>query len=292
MAEIVIFREKHGDRHYDLQANGGWSRICMALFRERDAQDYYGFKTEEPDLPEKPVPPEDMENAKALAQYASELATWQRKRDWVKDRMDEKEFILLAREGNLTAARTVIELRCAHQYEGYTFVKLQKVPEDIPHWAHHPEKRIRELAHGIQALLDMGFTDLTGKDVELSLLWVRETRNRPWDSIPLQPPTREQEDMILTLTSHLDRLISHPGSLKIEDSARRYTTRVGLCSGAALTHRRCREYGSVEAVLDARMESRFPPGSRADKRVSDREKQSYREGLREELLGYLEPQES
>lgn len=285
MPEIVIFREKHGSRYFDLDSNGGWSRICMALFRERDAQGWYGCKEDgEPDLPTKPTPPEDMEDLEALAGYTDLLRQYKNTLRQAADQQDERAAVCRARKGGMSAARSLIEMRCDHQYEGYVFESTEKVPEETPRWVFEPGARIAFLAGGIQILLDNKISDNRRDYAEDQLARASETDANAYT----QAPTREQEGVIRVLSGHLRNLLARPGDMSLEDSARRYSTRRGLCEGLGLTLRRLNEYGTVEAVLDARMASRF---LNLKTHALTSQHKNYRESLRQEILSYLDSRE-
>lgn len=134
--EVVIFKEKHGHRHYLITAVDTWERICMAVFRSRDGEGYwYPNDPAErwPDGP--PTRPEPMEVASATGAeaFAKAMRDWEREFKQYKSETEFYALMVRARNGDLAAAAEIIERRKGHQYEGYDRTRLDKVDEDIPH---------------------------------------------------------------------------------------------------------------------------------------------------------------
>lgn len=150
--KLAVFREKHANTYYTVRNEEDWYRVCMAVFRERDGMGYF-YEPTEGDLKPPEVPGEDApdwaeeEYNKKMHRYESKLIRLKRqRREWA---MVEK-----ARDGDLGAARFLIEGRRDAEYEGYTFEHLSKPDDSVPYWKVPASEQSRMYEDQIRKILE------------------------------------------------------------------------------------------------------------------------------------------
>jgi len=262
--QIAIFKEKHGNRYYDIDHEGGWDRVCMAVFRERDAEGWW-YNEPGPE-PVKPEPPEDLTDAKAVGEYSQKLKAYPRELRWWKEQQRTWEQILLARDGNMPAARYVVENRKDHEYEGFYLETFDEAPDDTPRWKYASWQQVAHLGTGIIHALGGRWSP-----ERMAEEWEEYTATTT-DPLPLEhrePPTnklnkrRSPDRQAIMIRSLYRRLQRSPEDLRVQDDARRVLLDLGFVyDGASLERRRLEKFGTPEAIADARFEARCPPGSR------------------------------
>jgi len=268
--EIVVFEEKHENRYFDVEASGGWARVCMAVFMDRDREGYF----EEPRVYEKPQPPADMEDASAVTRYAMALQQHAHREKQQEGLQKEWALVLKARQGDLWAAREIIESRRNGQYEGYSFQDVRVVSPEIPRFQLDAPSAKLYLALRINTLLAEGITPENRVEAEKILSRTLQTEVAPEKA--LAPASREDEREILHLQCHLEALLKHPGDIKCEINVYRNMRRRQMCLGMGPLPRYIQQYGSVDSFVDAYMDAAYPPETAMD--ISDI--QRHRETIR------------
>lgn len=123
--QIVVFKEKHGDRHYIIYSADDFRKICLSLVKERNQ---YGWYSHLEYQKEPVVPTFTKENISTLpTEFQAEATkTWSR---YEKDMKTYKEFQSLielrkkALEGDGYSAAAFIQEMNDGEYEGYEIVQ-------------------------------------------------------------------------------------------------------------------------------------------------------------------------
>lgn len=123
--QIVVFKEKHGDRHYIIHSADDFRKICLSLVKERNQYGWYSHL----DYQKEPaVPTFTKESISTLpTEFQGEATkTWSR---YEKDMKTYKEFQSLielrkkALEGDGYSAAELIQEMNGGEYEGYEIVQ-------------------------------------------------------------------------------------------------------------------------------------------------------------------------
>jgi hypothetical protein len=123
--QIVVFKEKHGDRHYIIYSADDFRKICLSLVKERNEYGYYSHL----EFQKEPVVPTfTKESISTLpTEFQAEATkTWSR---YEKDMKTYKEFQSLielrkkALEGDGYSAAEFIQEMNGGGYEGYEIVQ-------------------------------------------------------------------------------------------------------------------------------------------------------------------------
>lgn len=123
--QIVIFKEKYGDRHYIIQSADDFRKICISLVKERNQ---YGWYSHLEYQKEPVVPTFTKESISTLpTEFQAEATkTWSK---YEKDMKAYKEFQYLielrkkALEGDGYSAAEFIQKMNGGEYEGYEIVQ-------------------------------------------------------------------------------------------------------------------------------------------------------------------------
>ena len=123
--QIVVFKEKHGDRHYIIYSADDFRKICLSLVKERNQ---YGWYSHLEYQKEPVVPTFTKESISTLpTEFQAEATkTWSR---YEKDMKTYKEFQSLielrkkALEGDGYSAAEFIQEMNGGEYEGYEIVQ-------------------------------------------------------------------------------------------------------------------------------------------------------------------------
>jgi len=280
MGRIAIFREKHGNMMFDIDASGGWERVCMYMFLERDNAGYY-YPTEGPSIPpEKPPKPSeaDLSDSGKVEAYSKALKDWPRVVAAYREAVTEWKLLQSARDGNILAARDIIESRERYEYEGYYHEHLIDVADDIPRWVSPSWIQVEKVGKLLERVLrnpEMSAKDM--KKVKEEYVKAVAQTTKPLPKTHRVPPekigNRSWEEKAKILRAALQRVVrghGTPHDMNTQDSGRRVLQMAGYAfDGVAMERKRLEKYGSVEATAQARFESRFPPMSKWRKKMKE-----------------------
>jgi len=261
--EIVVFEEKHESAIYDIDASGGWPRVCMTVLRRRHDEGYYDEPGEEP---QKPVArevnsPEEAEAASREFRTFDERHKW-----WGRLNYEWKLIQRAVKEDDFFAAVALIDRRKEAQYEGYTREFRAEVPDDVPFLVYPDWIAARMVAEAGAKLLDavngteeewttaVQFADFTTNQV-------LETQTGPLPDDHRNPPPApsagSHQHCLGVVREHVRRLVADRANLEHQDVLRWSLGVHGKYDfdPTALARRRLEVYGSVHGVAQARWES-------------------------------------
>ena len=122
--QIVVFKEKHGDRHYIIYSGDDFRKICLSLVKERNEYGWYSHLDyqKQPQTPSftkesiSTLPVEfQAEATKTWNNYVRDMKTW-------KDFQSLIELRKKALDGDGFAAADLIQQMNGGEYEGYEVV--------------------------------------------------------------------------------------------------------------------------------------------------------------------------
>lgn len=152
--ELVVFKEKNGSRVFDLDASGGWERVCMTVFLERLEQGWYGKKKKRAPKPPKVLSMADITDASKVAAYAKNLKRHETALAAYNQHSEDWGHIEKAKGGDLAAAQEIIEDRKGNRYEGFRLLFLSAVPDTVVRWTYPHHIQAANFARFILQVMD------------------------------------------------------------------------------------------------------------------------------------------
>jgi hypothetical protein len=122
--QIVVFNEKHGDRHYIIRSAEDFEKICLSLVKERNEFSWYSWL----DNPTEPVAPsftKESIDTLPLEFQAEAKKSWERYNKLLSEYKETKSLFDLrekALSGDLSAAADLIDELRGDEYGGYEIV--------------------------------------------------------------------------------------------------------------------------------------------------------------------------
>lgn len=214
--QLAVFHGKHADEYYPVRNEEDWYRICMDVFNQRDVGSYFwepGDKPEEPESPGEDAPDWAMdEYNKKVRSYESKLRSWQREaHDW--------ELVQKARDGDLEAARSVIENRQDGEYEGYTIEYLSEPGDSAPYWKVPEKEQSIVYESQVRKIINEPEADDLYEEAEDILKRGTETQSEKPENYPRDGEYSNRTDRYL-LYLKLDHLVRAKKEGKINDDRR------------------------------------------------------------------------